>query len=48
LQLQELNPHFLTQLCVEIAERLVEEQNARLDHKRARKRDALLLTARKL
>ena len=41
-------PHLLAQLGVEVGERLVEQQHARLDDERARKRDALLLAAREL
>ena len=48
LQLLELGAHALAQLGVEIGQRLVEQQDRRLDHQRARERDALLLAAREL
>ena len=48
LQLAHLDLHVLAQLLVERAERLVEQQHRRLDHQRARERDALLLAAREL
>ena len=44
----ELDLHLLAQLQVERAERLVEQQHARLEHERTRERDALLLAAREL
>ena len=44
----QLELHLLAQLEVERAERLVEQQHARLVHERARERDALLLAAREL
>ena len=40
--------HALAQLGVEVGERLVEQENFRLDHEAARKRDALLLAAGEL
>jgi hypothetical protein len=43
LQLADLDPDFLAELGVEVRERLVEEQELRLDHQRARERHALLL-----
>ena len=48
LQLADLAAHLLAQAGVEIAERLVEQQQVRTDHERAGKRDALLLAAREL
>ena len=48
LQLLELGAHALAQLGVEIAERLVEQQDAGLDHQAAGERDALLLAAGQL
>ncbi len=48
LQLLQLDPHALAQLGVEIGERLVEQQDLRLDHEAAGERDALLLAAGKL
>ena len=41
----ELVAHLHAQLGVEIAQRLVEQQHLRLEHQRARDRDALLLAA---
>ena len=46
LQRAELIAHLRAQPCVEIAERLVEQQDLRLEHQRTRDRDALLLAAR--
>ena len=46
LDLAQLDLHLLAQLGVEIGERLVEQQDARLDDQRAGQRDALLLAAR--
>ena len=40
--------HLLAQFAVERAERLVEQQQSRVEDDRARERDALLLAARKL
>jgi hypothetical protein len=37
--------HLLAKFCVEIAERLVQEQHPRLGNERARKGDPLLLAA---
>ena len=48
LQLLELGAHALAQLGVEIGQRLVEQQDRRLDHQRAGERDALLLAAGQL
>jgi hypothetical protein len=48
LKLLQLAAHLLAQLGVEIGERLVKQQDVRLDHQRARKRDPLLLAAREL
>jgi hypothetical protein len=48
LQLADLLPHAAAQLRVEVRQRLVEEQHRRLEHERARDRDALLLAAREL
>ena len=42
----KLVAHLQAQLRVEIAQRLVEQQHLRLEHERARDRDALLLAAR--
>ena len=44
----QLELHLLAQLEVERAERLVEQQHARMVHERAPERDALLLAAREL
>ena len=44
----ELELHVLAELEVERAERLVEQQHARVVHERARERDALLLAAGEL
>ena len=44
----ELELHLLAELEVERAERLVEQQHARVVDERARERDALLLPAREL
>ena len=44
----QLELHLLAELQVERAERLVEQQHARLVDERARERDALLLAAREL
>ena len=46
-QVAQLDLHRLAQLAVERAERLVEQQQRRLDDDRARDRDALLLPAGK-
>ena len=48
LQLLELDAHVLAQLGVEIGQRLVEQQDFRLDHQAAGQRDALLLAAGEL
>ena len=48
LQLLQLDLHVLAQLQVERAERLVEQQQRRLEHQAARDRDALLLPAGEL
>src|SRR5205823_5101940 len=48
LERAELPPQRLAQLRVEVRERLVEEQDLRLDDERARHGDALLLSARQL
>ena len=48
LQAAHLELHLLAQLAVERAERLVEQQQPRLEHGGAGERDALLLAARKL
>ena len=48
LQLLELRAHALAQLGVEVRQRLVEQQDRRLDHERTRERDPLLLTAAEL
>src|SRR4030095_11542420 len=44
----DLAAHLDPQLGVEVGERLVEQQHVRLDHDRARDRDALQLAAGKL
>ena len=44
----ELRAHMDTQLCVQVGQRLVEQQDARLEYQRPRQGDALLLTSRKL
>ena len=48
LQVDELDLHLLAQLRVEGGERLVEQQERRVGHERARDRDALPLAARQL
>src|SRR5439155_9533328 len=48
LQLLQLPAHALAELGVEVRERLVEEQDARLDHEAPGQRDALLLPAAQL
>ena len=48
LQAADLAAHLDPQLGVEIGERLVEQQHVRLDHHRARDRDALELAAGQL
>ena len=48
LQPLELEAHALAQLGVEIGQRLVEQQELRLHHERARQRQALLLAAGEL
>ena len=42
----ELEAHLLAQLQIEAGERLVEQEEPRLGHERARQREALLLPAR--
>ena len=46
LELADLDAHVDPELRIEVGERLVEHQQRRLDHQRARESDALLLTAR--
>jgi len=48
LQLLQLAAHAFAQLGVEIAERLVEQQDFRLDNEAARQRDPLLLPTAEL
>ena len=48
LQLADVLAHAAAQLGVEIRQRLVEQQHLRLEHERARHRDALLLAAGEL
>ena len=48
LQAPHLELHRLAQLAIERAKGLVEEEEARIEHDRARERHALLLTAREL
>ena len=48
LQVHELELRVLAQLLVERAERLIEQQQLRSLHERARERDALALAARQL
>ena len=48
LQVPNFLSHLDAQLGVEVRQRLVEQQHARLDDDRARQRDALLLAAREL
>ena len=48
LQALELEAHAVAQLGVEIGQRLVEQQQLRLHHQRARQREPLLLAAGKL
>ena len=45
---RQLGAHVDAQLRVKVGERLVQQQDARLEHQRSGQRDALLLTARKL
>ena len=45
LELPQLDAHALTELRVEARERLVEEEQLRLSHERARERESLLLTS---
>src|ERR1044071_5309362 len=47
-QLLELHAHFFTQLGVQVAERLVEQNQPRLQREAARQRDPLLLAAAQL
>jgi len=46
--LAQFDLHLLAQLGVEVGERLVEQQDLRLDHQSAGERDALLLARREL
>ena len=48
LQLLDLDAHVLAKLCVEIAQRFVEQQQLGLDDQRPGERNALLLTAAEL
>ncbi len=48
LQLADLLAHLPAQARVEVGQRLVEQQHRRLEHQRARHRDALLLAAGEL
>ena len=48
LDLTDLGTHGDTQLCVQVGQRLVEEQDARLQDQGSRQRDTLLLTAGQL
>ena len=48
MQLADLELHLLAQLLVQSAQRLVHEDQLRLEHQRARHRDALLLAAGEL
>jgi len=48
LQLPQLEPHVLAKLGVEVAQRLVEQQHARLERHGAGQRDPLLLAAAEL
>ena len=48
LQPLQLEAHLLAQLGVEVGQRLVEQQQRRLHHQRARERQALLLAAGEL
>src|SRR5216684_5188320 len=48
MQATNLEAHLLAQIGVEIGQRLVEQEHARLDHHGAGERDALLLAAREL
>ncbi len=48
LQALQLDAHLLAQLGVEIGQRLVEQEDFRLDHEAARERHALLLAAGQL
>ena len=48
LQALQLEAHLLAQLRVEVGQRLVEQQQRRLHHQRAREREALLLAAGEL
>jgi hypothetical protein len=44
----DLGPHFLAQAGIEVAERLIEQQQRRMNDEGARQRHALLLSARDL
>src|ERR1700730_9190261 len=46
VQPSDLETHFFAQIGVEIGERLVQQQDLRLDHQRPSERHALLLAAR--
>ncbi len=48
LDAAELEAHLLAESCVEVRERLVEQEERRLHHERAGKREPLLLAAREL
>ena len=48
LQDADLARHLLAQRGIQVGQRLVEQQHARLDRQRARQRDALLLAAGQL
>src|SRR5712691_4423206 len=48
LQLSQLDPHALSQLRVEVRERLVEQEHLRAADQGAREREALLLSAGEL
>ena len=48
LELADLGAHLHADLRVEVRERLVEQQDVRVEHERPRQRHALLLTAREL
>src|SRR5207245_7142002 len=41
-----LEAHFFAKVCIEVAQRLVEEENLRLNHQRPGHRDPLLLATR--
>ncbi|MGY4546710.1 hypothetical protein ACVMDO_002139 [Bradyrhizobium sp. USDA 4513] len=45
-QVRQLEPHLVAQLCVDIAQRIIQQQNIRIADQRPRQRRALLLSVR--